>query len=258
MSRYVAALVYRKRLGSMARKSILCYCAERANDDGTGVWASKVRIAKEVECSKPTVIDTLRAFVNEGILIEAGRRPCQNGYVIEYDISIAAVEALPDAISPEETTGQIFDRSSQLTPRGKATLPQEVKPLDSNRPRTVHKPSGDLFGQKVKVEESPDEIAEHFSAFWDHWPSGPRKTAKKKCEAVYRSACLGTHKNADKVSPADLNRCARLYVEDLKRRNALEYIKGPLPWLNLPGWEPFLEQQKPGRHGVAPDLERYL
>jgi hypothetical protein len=141
MSRYVAALVYRKRVGSMARKAILAYCAERANDDGTGVWPAKTTVAREVECSKQTVIDVFRQFVSEGLLIEVGKRTTGNGYVVCYDLNIAAITALDDAISEAETTGPILDRSNQLTPKGQATGPQEVKPVDPNRPLTVPEPS---------------------------------------------------------------------------------------------------------------------
>ena len=160
MSRFVAALVYQKRIGSMARKSILAYCAERANDDGSGVWASKVRIAKEVECSKQTVIDTMRAFVAEGLLIEAGKRKTSNGYVIDYRVNVAAVKALPDAIEDvfstddqsSELTGPDLDGSNELTPRGQATGPQEVKPVDPNRPLTVLEPSNSAREKKPKED----------------------------------------------------------------------------------------------------------
>jgi hypothetical protein len=36
MSRKVATLVYSKQVGSMARKAVLAYFADRANDDGSG------------------------------------------------------------------------------------------------------------------------------------------------------------------------------------------------------------------------------
>ncbi|WP_417254241.1 helix-turn-helix domain-containing protein [Celeribacter sp.] len=97
MSRFVAGLVYRKKTGTMARKAILAYCAERANDDGSGVWASKARIAKEVECSKQTVINTIKELVSDGILIEVGKRKSPHGYAIDYAVSVAAVMDLEDA-----------------------------------------------------------------------------------------------------------------------------------------------------------------
>lgn len=162
MSRYVAALVYRKKLGSIARKSIMAYCAERANDDGSGVWASKVRIAKEVECSKHTVIDTMRTFVSEGLMIEVGQRRTTNGYVVEYALNIAQISALPDALTDDELTGAILDRSTEFTPRGATETPQEVQLRHPNRPLTVLKPSNtgeaDLFSAEDLPKKKPDEV----------------------------------------------------------------------------------------------------
>ena len=124
MSRYVAALVYRKKVGSMARKSILAYCAERANDDGSGVWTAKTTIAKEVECSKKTVISIMREMVDEGLLIDCGTRKTPNGYVVIYDMDLAKIQALPDAISDEEMTGVKLHPSPHFTPRGEPTSPE--------------------------------------------------------------------------------------------------------------------------------------
>jgi hypothetical protein len=252
MSRYVAALVYRKKVGSMARKSILAYCAERANDDGSGVWASKVRIAKEVECSKQTVIDTLKSFVDEGLMKEVGKRRSPHGYTIEYAILVRAVEALEDAFedpfSTDDARGPNLDGSTHLTPRGQATGPQEVKPVDPNRPLTVPKPSNtrdaredDLFSADDQTEsqaDGPDQIEEGFKEFWaEIWPSHKRKAGKSDCEKVYRSACVGQHKKADQIDPPELNRCARAYITSVRD---LEYLKAPLAWLRQPGWEPFM------------------
>ena len=251
MSRYVAALVYRKKIGSMARKAVLAYCAERSNDDGTGVWASKLTMSKEIECSKQTVIDMIRAFVSEGIMIEAGKRKCSNGYVVEYDLNIRAIEALDDAISRQETTGPILDRSTSLTPRGQAAGPQEVKLVDSNRPKTVLKPSNekgsddpDLFsGNSDGEEPAPkvDPIAEGFRELWDEiWPKHPRKTGKKDCEKVYRQACTGKHPKSEKIDPDTLNAAAKRYLASVDDH---QFLKGLLPWLRLPGWEPFLSDE---------------
>ena len=152
MSRYVAAMVYRKRAGSMARKAILAYLAERANDDGSGIWPSKPRVAREVECSKQTVIDTFKAFVAEGLLSEVGKRKTGRGYVVEYTLNIRAIEALPNALEDDELTGPDLDRSNQLTPRGQAAGPQGVKPVDPNRHLTVPEPSKREQGSLIPFE----------------------------------------------------------------------------------------------------------
>lgn len=257
MSRHVAALVYSKKIGSMARKSILAYCAERANDDGSGMWASKLRIAKEVECSKQTVIDTFKAFVLEGVLLEVGKRKTTNGFVFEYDLSIHIIKGMEDAVEDKYSVGKMrgpdLDGSNELTPRGQATGPQEVKPLDPNRPLTVPEPSigDDLFGSGAS-EQSPcsanvDLIKDGFDKFWAMiWPVHFRKSGKTDCFKVYRSACDGDHPKSEKISPEALNDATRHYIASVKD---MQYLSGPLPWLRKPGWEPFLDGGGPSGGG---------
>lgn len=128
MSRKVATLVYAKQAGSMARKAVLAYFADRANDDGSGIWTAKQRIADEIECSKQTVITTVKALVADGLVSESGRRPNGNGYTVEYAINLAAIEALPDSKRDIEgvqiLTRQDLDGSTSLTARGQAALPK--------------------------------------------------------------------------------------------------------------------------------------
>lgn len=169
MSRKVATLVYSRRVGSMARKAILAYCADRANDDGRAVYCSKVRIAEEVECSKQTVIDTIRDFVAEGLMVEVGREKCGNGYTVRYDICVDAVSALPEAEGVQNRTprGQEVDRSKigrvkPVDPRGQATGPHGVKPVDPNRPLTVLEPS--------KEKNPLTSPAAEFDRIWPHYP----------------------------------------------------------------------------------------
>ncbi|NKX40838.1 hypothetical protein HGG71_05065, partial [Rhodobacteraceae bacterium R_SAG2] len=96
MSWHLLSLVYKKKAGSHVRKSILAYCADKASDDGSGIWASKATIAAELECGRSTVIRTFKEFVSEGLLVVTGTRPCANGETVEYAIREAALAALPD------------------------------------------------------------------------------------------------------------------------------------------------------------------
>lgn len=229
MSRYVAALVYRKRVGSMARKAILAYCAERANDDGTGVWPAKTTVAREVECSKQTVIDVFRQFVSEGLLIEVGKRTTGNGYVVCYDLNIDAIKALDDAISEVETTGPILDRSSQLTPRGQATGPQEVKPVDPNRPLTVPKPSIGREGLFDSLEDGRPKS----DGFEDFWSVFPKKAGKEDAQKAWRKAIT--------IAPAEtIIAAAARYADWLNSGGPGEFrpqVKFPQGWLNGKRWE---------------------
>lgn len=259
MSRYVAALVYRKRIGSMARKAVLAYCAERANDDGTGVWASKLTMSKEIECSKQTIIDTIKSFVAEGVMIEAGKRKCSNGYVVEYDLNIAAIDALPDAISREESTGPILDRSNRLTPRGQAAGPQEVKPLDPNRPLTVLKPSLLKTIQKADEDSEPtpetgdgspslfsaiepkvpyDPEPDRFDEFWKAFPNCQRKTDKPKARSAFWSIVQGKRKGIDKTQAETIIAAVRRYAST---NPDPQYVPMPTTWLNGARWEQFPE-----------------
>ena len=230
MSRHVASLVYRKRLGSIARKAIMAYCAERANDDGSGVWASKVTISKEVECSKQTVIDTMRNFVAEGLMIEVGHRKCANGFVVEYAINVPAIRALEDAISEEDLTGPILDPSSQLTPRGQASGPQEVKPVDPNRPLTVLKPSTNASVREpllLSEEDAPkiDKAEEAFKRFWAAYP------VKSGKPAAHRNFLRAVKGGAD---PEAIIRAAKVYAgSDAVVKG---FAKHPQGWLTDERW----------------------
>jgi len=238
MSRHVASLVYQKRVGSIARKSILAYCADRANDDGSGVWASKARIAKEVECSKQTVIDTMRTFVSDGVMIECGKKKTPHGYVVIYAINIAAVKALPDAFddqfSVDETTSPILDGSNELTPRGQMSLPQEVKSVDPNRPLTVLKPrtpippkGDDLFSEESEPEKR-DQTSVDFERFWKEYPKKAGKPAARKA-----------FEKAIKRAPAEIIIVrAKRYAAWLTDGDGFKpHPKHPQGWLNDDRWD---------------------
>ena len=126
MSRAVAALVYSRKCGSMARKAVLAYFAERANEDGSGIWASKQRIAAEIECTKQTVITTVKALQAAGLIHETGRHRVQGGYTVVYAIDLAAVRALEPAHCAE-------NQSNSLT----TSTAEPVKPLDPFTGQTV-------------------------------------------------------------------------------------------------------------------------
>lgn len=203
MSRKVATLVYAKQAGSMARKAVLAYFADRANDDGTGIWAAKQRIADEIECSKQTVITTVKALVADGLIVETGKRANSNGYTVEYAINLEAIEALPeskrDCEGVQILTRQDVDRSNHLTPRGQAALPkpssnrpnpQKASPSSGKRatpaPAVFHpdcKP--DSITAQIMAEWPPGELEEQIEHFLDHHTS--HGTLSKDWQASWRT-----------------------------------------------------------------------
>lgn len=95
MSNHLTSLAYKVEVGSLLRKAVLVMLADKASDDGSGIWASKQTMADELCCSKQAVIKTLHAFVAEGLLAEVGQRKSRNGHTIVYAINAAAMDALP-------------------------------------------------------------------------------------------------------------------------------------------------------------------
>ena len=156
MSRKLVTLVYERRIGSLLRKAVLACMADRANDDGTGIWISKSRIADEIEASRRSVITVVQEFVDEELLFDHGYRGRKT---IEYSMNVPAVEALPKSraypvqiCTPNQKSPvQIFTPTQNL-PVQICTL--TVNPFHSDCEPGSHKPS---FNRQLK-EEGTDLI----------------------------------------------------------------------------------------------------
>jgi Helix-turn-helix domain len=180
MSRQVAKLVYDRKIGSMLRKAVLAYFAERANDDGSMIWASKKTIADEIECSKQAVINTVKQFVEEGILRESGHRKTQGGFTVIYDMNLAKIAALPRAKQSTEFTGQNLDQSTPLTEPVNHVDPDQSTTLT----QTVHEPSIEPSIDSLSDDEpiSEKEIVDawNFIAAKHGLPKVAKLTADRK------------------------------------------------------------------------------
>lgn len=109
MSWRVANECAERRLGSAARKQIIMFLADKASDDGSGIWCSKGTIQRQTELSEITVKRTISDFLKEGILIETGRRPCKDGFTVIYRIVPSRVMALESMAKPDDGTGPTVD-----------------------------------------------------------------------------------------------------------------------------------------------------
>lgn len=135
MSNHLISLAYKADVGSLLRKSVLVLLADKASDDGSGVWASKQTMADELCCSKQSIINTMRQFVAERLIRETGKRDHQNGYTVEYQIEVAALETLPKVL-------RWRDQSKTFTSQGRLPLnridqgSQSALPKPSRTPRS--------------------------------------------------------------------------------------------------------------------------
>jgi len=120
MSNLISATVQRRVVGSATRKSVLLYMADKAADDGSGIWTSKANIARDLELGIRAVQYAIRGLVDAGLLIEIGQRDCKHGYTVEYGIVNDAVSALPSTRDAppdrEKTTTRAAVDKCNLTP----------------------------------------------------------------------------------------------------------------------------------------------
>jgi uncharacterized protein YdaU (DUF1376 family) len=151
-----------------------------------------------------------------------------------------------------ETLSKLQDKQSE-----NRSCPNKIKDLQKPRsdqpepePEEEEKEASedDLFKAESlpkKQNRELEAIEAGFEEWWGQiWPSHQRKAGKADCRKVYTHACQGTHGKADKIAAADLNAATRRYIASVKDR---DYLKGPLPWLRLPGWEAFMGESDPSR-----------
>ena len=181
MSNDLITQVYQRKVGSLTRKAVLALFADKANDDGTGIWASKQRMADELGTTRQTIITTIKSLIDDGLIREVGQRKCANGFTVEYTIAIKALLAIP-LIEHHQ--------SSSLT--SKAPLP--VKQDDATRKAPLPKPSGTLRKEREKSACAlPDDwepiefgIGTKSRAVVDGWPPGECDTQAEHFRAHHR------------------------------------------------------------------------
>ena len=179
VSNHLISEVYKRKIGNMARKAVLVLFADKASDDGTGIWASKQRMADELGATKQTVISTIKGLIDDGFVRESGQRKCSNGFTVEYAINVQALLAAPlvESHQSKDLTGQNRRpvKSADLTG-------QNPRPKPS---RTPHK--------NIEAHELPDDWQpEPFGpdtksrAAEDGWPPGEREHQLEHFRAHHR------------------------------------------------------------------------
>lgn len=127
------------------RKQIIMFLADKASDDGSGIWCSKGTVQRHTELGESTVKRTIAEFLREGLLVEAGRRPCKNGYTVVYRIVLGMVDVLEPIFEPgdepELSTG--YTAGGVRREPGAGPTPDGVPGPERtpNHPKTILKPS---------------------------------------------------------------------------------------------------------------------
>jgi hypothetical protein len=190
MSNHIVSEVHKRKLGSLARMAVMALLADKASDDGSGIWASKQTMADELDTTKPTVRAAIQGLIEDKLLEEVGQRPCQAGYTVEYRIDVAALRRLPLVRAHREKgerslTGQAalpvkpVDRSTSVT--GQAAIREGSSSFTQTSLEPINNtpPPPRAGGRKKRVEISdcwkvPDLAAlpDNARIAVNHWPAG--------------------------------------------------------------------------------------
>ena len=63
MSNLVSNVIQTKLIGSPTKKAILMYMADKASDDGSGIWVSKGNMAADLEMSSRAVRQQIKEML---------------------------------------------------------------------------------------------------------------------------------------------------------------------------------------------------
>ncbi|SLN41329.1 hypothetical protein [Pseudooctadecabacter jejudonensis] len=230
MSWRVANACAERKFGSATRKQIIMFLADKASDDGSGIWCSKGTIQRHTELGETTVKRTIREFLKEGILVETGARGCKNGFTVVYRIDLARIEALELTAEPKIETGSTVAPVQTGPGTGATVAGVPGPPRPPNHPKTIHKPP---TRERVGVE---DEEAEKILATYPP----DRLRGKAECLSRIREA-LDTGTEVE-----DLLQAVKAYATDSAgfTRSKVCFSDN---WFRSGRWRAYVEKQAEDR-----------
>jgi hypothetical protein len=241
MSWKIANLCADRIFGSAARKQIIMFLADKASDDGSGIWCSKGTIQRHTELGESTVKRTITDFLREGILIESGRRTCKNGFTVIYRIVLDQVMALESSAEPDEGTGSTVNPVQYDPGRGSKVDGVRGPGWTPNHPETILKPP-----TRKRAEAAVKD--ERFEKIWAAYPKDRQRG---------KTACLARIAEAMKegVHPDDLLRAVQAYATESAgfTRSKVCFADN---WFQSRRWQRFLDaiaEEREARTALAAD-----
>ena len=180
MSNHLISEVYKRQVGNVTRTAVMLLMADKASDDGSGVWSSKQRMADELGMSRRGVIKVVASLIEDGLIQETGQRECANGFTIEYAIAVQRLRALPLVpthlprpldVCTSEPRSQVNDIPSTRehgSPDPCTSFTPPVNTVHPKHPRTLLEPSlnqNDMCVRKGRRGKSgsvskPDDVSD--------------------------------------------------------------------------------------------------
>ena len=209
MSNYVSTLCQRKKAGSQVKKAILMYMADKASDDGSGIWVSKANMAADLEMGVRTVQENIKHMIAMGVIIKAGERECKSGYTVDYTLNLDVIRTLENA-------------------REAAPLRQPHPYPCENRtpPPATAAPKPSIEPSIEPISSSDDEGLDYY--FDQLWEDYPRKVGKAQAKKAFKTA-------SKKINFYDLLPKYMAYVLTLKGKEE-QFIPHLATWLNGERW----------------------
>jgi len=217
MSNKVSHLIQTKKIGSPTKKAIMMYMADKASDDGTGIWVSKPNMAADLELSIRALQTNIASLVSEQLIAENGQRKIKQGYTVDYAIRLEMVSCLPSTRTPAADAPL---QQMHVYPRTECTPTPAVDAV---------KPSKE---PSTKPLLSPLEESE-FDLFWDYYP---KKVAKGDARKAFAKALT-------KVSGSKLVSAVQPFANSVKHKDP-KFIPHASTWLNGERWADQLDQSK--------------
>lgn len=244
MSYKVENICADKKFGSPVRKQIIMFLANKASDDGSGIWCSKGTIQRHTELGESTVKRTITEFLREGLIVESGHRPCKNGYTVVYRIVLDAVSGLAPICERRELIDASTGFRADGVPHGPETgssLDEEPGPQRTpNHPKTIHKPPS-----RAREAEDLD-----FEKAWSAYPIDRRRN-KLTCRQRFRQA-VENGTDAEEIINAVTN-----YTADTKSHTRSKVCLSD-NWFRECRWQPYVEVMRKAKAETTKLGEEHL
>jgi hypothetical protein len=210
--------------------------AERASKDGTGIWCSKGRIARETELNISTVKKAVVRLLQDGILVKTGQRHHDYGYTAVYKIALDVVEKLHpkdpttdvDEVPETGITRVLSEPGPQVYESG-----PHGSPVATNTPKTPLKPPSDIDGS--------------FKKAWQAFPVDKRRE-EEFCRCEFKRAVRGGTPSEDIVQ-------AVIQYALTTKTHSRDKVCFADNWFRQRRWNPILRQLRSDREARMAAIE---
>lgn len=191
------------------------YMADKASDDGTGVWVSKSNMAYDLEMTDRAVRKHIKEMIDMSVIIEAGQRKCRNGYTVDYSLNMDRIRSL---------------EGTRKTPEQRSPL-NDVHPY----PCTTFRGTPEQRSPKPSIEPSiePNNTSSKDDGVFDWefdelWGFYPRKVGRGAAKKALKAALKKTTFDVLLLKLID-------YTDSIEEKDK-QYIPHLATWLNQERW----------------------